>query len=54
VTERIRLTTSILLAPLHANRDHVAAFERSGCDELIMIPCSSEPDQVSMLAQAVM
>ena len=34
-------------------RGYVAAFEQSGCDELIMIPSSSELDQVALLAQAV-
>jgi alkanesulfonate monooxygenase SsuD/methylene tetrahydromethanopterin reductase-like flavin-dependent oxidoreductase (luciferase family) len=35
-------------------KGYVAAFEQSGCDELIMIPSSSELDQVSRLADAVM
>ena len=34
-------------------RGYVAAFEQSGCDELILIPSSSELDQVALLAQAV-
>ncbi len=34
-------------------RGYVAAFEQSGCDELILIPCSSEVDQVALLAEAV-
>jgi alkanesulfonate monooxygenase SsuD/methylene tetrahydromethanopterin reductase-like flavin-dependent oxidoreductase (luciferase family) len=34
-------------------RGYVAAFEQSGCDELILIPSSSELDQVTLLAQAV-
>ncbi len=34
-------------------RGYVAAFERAGCDELILIPCSSELDQVKLLAEAV-
>jgi len=29
------------------------AFEQSGCDELILIPSSSELDQVTLLAEAV-
>lgn len=33
-------------------KGYVAAFEQSGCDELIMIPCSSELDQVALLAAA--
>jgi alkanesulfonate monooxygenase SsuD/methylene tetrahydromethanopterin reductase-like flavin-dependent oxidoreductase (luciferase family) len=35
-------------------KGYVAGFEQSGCDELIMIPSSSELDQVSRLADAVM
>ena len=35
-------------------KDYVAAFEQSGCDELILVPSSSELDQVSRLADAVM
>jgi alkanesulfonate monooxygenase SsuD/methylene tetrahydromethanopterin reductase-like flavin-dependent oxidoreductase (luciferase family) len=34
-------------------KGYVAAFEQSGCDELIMIPSSSELDQVRLLAEAV-
>jgi alkanesulfonate monooxygenase SsuD/methylene tetrahydromethanopterin reductase-like flavin-dependent oxidoreductase (luciferase family) len=34
-------------------RGYIAAFEQSGCDELIMIPSSSELDQVTLLAEAV-
>ena len=34
-------------------RGYVAAFEQSGCDELIMIPSSSELDQVALLAEAI-
>jgi hypothetical protein len=34
-------------------RGYVAAFEQSGCDELIMIPSSAELDQVTLLAEAV-
>jgi alkanesulfonate monooxygenase SsuD/methylene tetrahydromethanopterin reductase-like flavin-dependent oxidoreductase (luciferase family) len=30
----------------------LAAFESKGCDELILFPCSAEPEQVSLLAQA--
>jgi alkanesulfonate monooxygenase SsuD/methylene tetrahydromethanopterin reductase-like flavin-dependent oxidoreductase (luciferase family) len=31
----------------------VAAFEEAGCDELICFPCSSDPEQVDLLAEAV-
>ena len=34
-------------------KGYVAAFEQNGCDELIMIPSSSELDQVRLLAEAV-
>jgi hypothetical protein len=34
-------------------RGYVTAFEQSGCDELILIPSSSELDQVTLLAEAV-
>jgi alkanesulfonate monooxygenase SsuD/methylene tetrahydromethanopterin reductase-like flavin-dependent oxidoreductase (luciferase family) len=34
-------------------KSYVAAFEQSGCDELIFIPSSSELDQVALLAEAV-
>lgn len=30
----------------------LAAFEEAGCDELILFPCSSDPDQVDLLAEA--
>jgi alkanesulfonate monooxygenase SsuD/methylene tetrahydromethanopterin reductase-like flavin-dependent oxidoreductase (luciferase family) len=29
------------------------SFESKGCDELILFPCSSEPEQVTLLADAV-
>jgi alkanesulfonate monooxygenase SsuD/methylene tetrahydromethanopterin reductase-like flavin-dependent oxidoreductase (luciferase family) len=32
---------------------YVAAFESSGCDELIFIPTASRPDQVRLLAEAI-
>ena len=33
-------------------KGYVAAFEQSGCDELILIPSSSELEQVALLAEA--
>src|SRR6185312_925711 len=30
----------------------VTLFEEAGCDELILFPCSSDPEQVDLLAQA--
>jgi alkanesulfonate monooxygenase SsuD/methylene tetrahydromethanopterin reductase-like flavin-dependent oxidoreductase (luciferase family) len=34
-------------------RDDIAAFERAGCEELILFPCSPDPKQVELLAAAV-
>jgi alkanesulfonate monooxygenase SsuD/methylene tetrahydromethanopterin reductase-like flavin-dependent oxidoreductase (luciferase family) len=34
-------------------RSYAAAFESSGCDELIFIPTASSPDQLALLADAV-
>ena len=36
-----------------AIKDDVAAFERAGCEELILFPCSPDPKQVELLAAAV-
>jgi alkanesulfonate monooxygenase SsuD/methylene tetrahydromethanopterin reductase-like flavin-dependent oxidoreductase (luciferase family) len=33
-------------------RQYVDAFAEAGCDELILIPSSSDPDQVDLLAEA--
>ena len=35
-------------------RERVKGFEQQGCDELIMFPASSDPDQVDKLAAAVL
>ncbi len=35
-------------------KSHVAAFASVGCDELIFIPTSSSPDQIALLATAVL
>jgi alkanesulfonate monooxygenase SsuD/methylene tetrahydromethanopterin reductase-like flavin-dependent oxidoreductase (luciferase family) len=35
-------------------KGYAAAFEARGCDELIFIPTSSGPDQVGLLAEAVL
>jgi alkanesulfonate monooxygenase SsuD/methylene tetrahydromethanopterin reductase-like flavin-dependent oxidoreductase (luciferase family) len=32
---------------------YVSAFEQAGCDELFMFPCGSDPEQASLLAQAL-
>jgi alkanesulfonate monooxygenase SsuD/methylene tetrahydromethanopterin reductase-like flavin-dependent oxidoreductase (luciferase family) len=34
-------------------KQYVAAYEGAGCDELILCPCSGDPDQVDLLAGAV-
>lgn len=34
-------------------RRYVAEFDAAGCDELILVPSSSDPDQVDLLADAV-
>lgn len=36
-----------------AIQGQVAAYEEAGCDELILCPSSSDPDQVDLLADAV-
>jgi hypothetical protein len=34
-------------------RGYAAAFEVAGCDELIFFPCSTDREQVDLLAAAV-
>jgi hypothetical protein len=34
-------------------RQYVQAFTDAGCDELVMFPCSPDPGQVDLLADAV-
>ena len=34
-------------------KSYVAAFEASGCDEIIFVPTASRLDQISLLAQAI-
>ena len=34
-------------------RGYVSAFEQAGCDELIICPTSSDPEQVTLLAEAI-
>lgn len=36
-----------------AVKREVATYEAAGCDELILCPCSGDPDQVDLLADAV-
>jgi alkanesulfonate monooxygenase SsuD/methylene tetrahydromethanopterin reductase-like flavin-dependent oxidoreductase (luciferase family) len=33
-------------------KQYMAGFEAAGCDELILFPCSSDPEQVQLLAEA--
>jgi alkanesulfonate monooxygenase SsuD/methylene tetrahydromethanopterin reductase-like flavin-dependent oxidoreductase (luciferase family) len=33
---------------------HAAAFASAGCDELIFVPTTAAPDQISLLADAVL
>jgi hypothetical protein len=35
-------------------RERVRAFEEAGCDELVMFPSSSDPEQVDRLAATVL
>jgi alkanesulfonate monooxygenase SsuD/methylene tetrahydromethanopterin reductase-like flavin-dependent oxidoreductase (luciferase family) len=35
-------------------RQYAQAFEQAGCDELIFFPCSSDPGQVDLLAEAAL
>jgi alkanesulfonate monooxygenase SsuD/methylene tetrahydromethanopterin reductase-like flavin-dependent oxidoreductase (luciferase family) len=35
-----------------AVQSYLSAFEQAGCDELVWIPCSSDPGQVGLLAEA--
>jgi len=34
-------------------KGYAAAFEASGCDEIIFVPTSSRLDQISLLADAI-
>ena len=35
-------------------KSYAAAFASVGCDELIFVPTSASPDQISLLADAVL
>jgi hypothetical protein len=35
-------------------RARVEGFEPVGCDELLILPCSSDPEQVRLLADVVL
>ena len=30
----------------------VSSFDSKGCDELVLFPCASDPEQVTLLAEA--
>ena len=34
-------------------RQYVSAFSDAGCDELVFFPCSTDPEQVDLLAEAI-
>jgi DNA-binding LacI/PurR family transcriptional regulator len=34
-------------------KQYIEAFSDAGCDELILFPCSPDPDQVDLLADAI-
>jgi alkanesulfonate monooxygenase SsuD/methylene tetrahydromethanopterin reductase-like flavin-dependent oxidoreductase (luciferase family) len=44
---------SSALTTTEAIRAAIAEYEAAGCDELILYPCSADPRQVSLLADAV-
>ena len=33
-------------------REYLSAFDDVGCDELVLFPCASDPEQVGLLADA--
>jgi alkanesulfonate monooxygenase SsuD/methylene tetrahydromethanopterin reductase-like flavin-dependent oxidoreductase (luciferase family) len=33
-------------------KQYVSAFDAAGCDELVLFPCASDPEQVALLAEA--
>ena len=35
-------------------RGYIQAFEEAGCDELLLFPCSSDPEQAELLASAAL
>jgi hypothetical protein len=35
-------------------RGYVEAFTEAGCDELLLFPCSADPKQVDLLAEAAL
>ncbi|HEY8467671.1 MAG TPA: LLM class flavin-dependent oxidoreductase [Solirubrobacterales bacterium] len=51
--ETARAITSGAARDADTVRAYIAAFEEAGCDELIFFPCSNDPEQVGLLAEAV-
>jgi alkanesulfonate monooxygenase SsuD/methylene tetrahydromethanopterin reductase-like flavin-dependent oxidoreductase (luciferase family) len=45
--------TAAALTDATAVRDAITAYEQAGCDELMLFPCSPDPRQVRLLAEAV-
>jgi alkanesulfonate monooxygenase SsuD/methylene tetrahydromethanopterin reductase-like flavin-dependent oxidoreductase (luciferase family) len=37
-----------------ALRTAIAAYEEAGCEELVLFPCAADPEQVDLLAEAVL
>jgi hypothetical protein len=35
-------------------KGYAQAFEEAGCEELIFLPCATEPEQVDLLADAAL
>jgi DNA-binding LacI/PurR family transcriptional regulator len=35
-------------------KQYLGAFESAGCDELILFPCSADPEQAGLLAEAAL
>lgn len=48
-----KVTAAGALTDPGAVRETVAAFAEAGCDELILHPCTSDPQQVTLLARAL-
>lgn len=48
-----KFTAAGALTDPGAVRDTVTAFAEAGCDELILHPCTSDPEQVTLLAKAL-
>ncbi|MFI9100416.1 LLM class flavin-dependent oxidoreductase [Streptomyces fildesensis] len=48
-----RAATGVLVDPAQI-REAVGAYERAGCDELILLPCTADLKQVGLLAEAAL